>query len=98
MLSFQVRMVHLELTRYLARIGYPDPLHMIQPNKETLFRLHRHHITSIPFDNTLVYRSGREPVEWSLPAVYQRVVNERQGEVCVGHSVLFRWAATQLGF
>ncbi|MDH4076912.1 MAG: arylamine N-acetyltransferase [Acidimicrobiia bacterium] len=63
--------VHVDIDRYLARIGYDGPLGV---NRDTLEALQRAHMTAVPFENVDVYAGVpvRTGTDWSLPKVVDR--------------------------
>lgn len=78
---------------YLDRIGYRGP---IDPTGETLLRLHRAHLLSVPFEN-LDIRTGRTIV-LSTPGFYGKIVTSRRGGFCYELNGLFAWLLGELGF
>jgi N-hydroxyarylamine O-acetyltransferase len=83
----------LDLSAYLARIGYGGRL---DPTVETLTALHRAHVLSIPFEN-LDILLGR-PIRLDLQSLQSKLVHERRGGYCFEHNALFAAALEHLGF
>ena len=82
----------LDLSGYLARIGYTGPL---PPDVHTLTGLHRAHVDAIAFENLdLVLGRG---LAVDLPSVAARLVTRRRGGLCYEHGLLFAAALQQLG-
>ena len=87
-----------EIDLYLQRIGFPitRPEVDLAPTKETLFLLHRCHLTAIKFDNSAIFHG--EPTTYTIDAVFDRMVTQRRGEICVGHALLFQAVVAYLGY
>lgn len=82
----------LDLAAYLARIGERGG----PPTAATLDRLHRAHVSTVPFEN-LDLVLGRE-VRVDIDGVARKLVGDRRGGYCYEHGVLFAAALEQLGF
>lgn len=78
---------------YLERIGYRGTR---RPTAQTLRRLHRAHLYSVPFENLDIHL-GR-PIRLSVPAFYDKIVRRRRGGFCYELNGLFGWLLAQLGF
>jgi N-hydroxyarylamine O-acetyltransferase len=78
---------------YLARVGVPD---RGRPDITTLRRIHRAHLTSIPFENLDVLR-GRG-VDLDLDALRAKLVDQRRGGYCFEHNTLLMAVLRDLGF
>lgn len=83
----------LDLDAYLGRVGYQGPL---EPDAATLRHLHRHHVTSIPFEN-LDILLGRG-IELDLASLQTKLVRRRRGGYCFEHNLLFAAVLDRLGF
>lgn len=83
----------LALDAYLTRIGVQAPL---APTVATLVRLHRAHVTSIPFENLDVLL-GRG-VSLELGQVQDKLVTSRRGGYCGEHNLLFAAVLERIGF
>jgi len=83
----------MSASEFLDRIGDRGPR---SPTAETLTRLHRAHMMSVPFEN-LDIPLGR-PIELSIPAFYEKVVRQRRGGFCYELNGLFAWLLERLGF
>jgi N-hydroxyarylamine O-acetyltransferase len=87
---------------YLARLGLP-PDAAATADRETLARLQRAHVTTVPFETFAVAgypfddRSG-EGVDLSLPVLYEKVVERRRGGFCFELNGLFGWLLAAVGF
>jgi N-hydroxyarylamine O-acetyltransferase len=83
----------MEVDAYLQRIGYEGSR---EPTAETLKRLHRAHMLTVPFEN-LDILLGR-PIVLSLPSFYDKIILRRRGGFCYELNELFAWLLEQLGF
>ena len=81
------------LAAYFARIGWNGAA---PPTLETLARLLRAHMTSIPFENLDVLL-GR-PVRLDLESLKAKVIDSRRGGYCFEHTTLFAAMLEALGF
>lgn len=83
---------------YLRKIGDSGGL---EPTLETLRRLHKRHLMSVPFDNSLNAERGLriwEGVDIDVDAVFDEVVVGGRGGVCYELNGLFRELIRRLGF
>ncbi|XP_062813323.1 arylamine N-acetyltransferase, pineal gland isozyme NAT-10 isoform X2 [Anolis carolinensis] len=78
---------------YLQRIGYQGPT---QPSGETLLRLHRCHLLSVPFESLSIHCG--EPITLDLPHIYDKIVRRHRGGFCYELNGLFLWLLKALGF
>ena len=83
----------LDVSSYLARIGYLDAT---EPTRETLCALHRLHMMSVPFEN-LDISLGREIVA-EEDAILKKVVGLRRGGFCYELNGAFAALLRSLGF
>lgn len=83
----------LDLETYLERIGWGGGT---RPTFDTLTRLLRAHMSSIPFENLDVLL-GR-PVRLDLEGLQDKLVRARRGGYCFEHATLFASVIEQLGF
>jgi len=83
----------MEKDAYLDRIGYSGSL---EPGIQTLRKLHRAHMYSVPFENLDILLGY--PIELSLPSLYEKIVGRRRGGFCYELNGLFGWLLEQLGF
>ena len=83
----------MDLLSYLARIGFN---HEPRADMETLHRLLRAHVLSVPFEN-LDVQLGR-PVTTRVDDAYKKIVTEGRGGWCYEQNGLFGWALAQIGF
>ena len=74
----------LDVDTYLERLGIAGPL---DPTPGTLRRLHRAHVTTIPFENLDVVL-GRG-VDLDLGAMQAKLLESRRGGYCYEHNLLF---------
>lgn len=83
----------MDVSQYLLRIGYQGPA---QPSLETLRRLHRGHLLTVPFESLSVH--CREPITLELPLLYDKIVQHHRGGFCFELNGLFLWLLQALGF
>ena len=83
--------MHVE--KYLERIGVSGP---IEPSLASLRTLHRAHLTAISYENFDV-QLGR-PVTIAIPAIYEKIVENRRGGWCYEMNGILGWALKELGF
>ena len=87
---------------YLDRIGL-DPASVRANDRETLARLQRAHVTTVPFETLSVTgdpfgdRDG-EGVSLSIPEIYEKVIERRRGGWCFELNGLFGWLLSELRF
>jgi N-hydroxyarylamine O-acetyltransferase len=88
--------------RYLSRIGV-EPSSALSPDRETLERLQRAHVTAVPFETLSITgdphgdRDG-EGVSLALPDLYEKVVDRERGGFCYELNGLFGRLLAELGF
>lgn len=78
---------------YLQRIGWVGP---VAPNLDTLRRLHRQHLQSVPFENIDIHL-GR-PLSLDPQALFDKIVTRRRGGFCYELNGLFAWLLRDIGF
>jgi N-hydroxyarylamine O-acetyltransferase len=83
----------LDLDAYLERISYDGPL---APSAETLRRLHRAQVLSIPFENLDLFL-GRS-IQLDEAGLMKKLVEERRGGYCYELNGLFLLVLQRLGF
>jgi N-hydroxyarylamine O-acetyltransferase len=86
-------MTALDVPAYLARIHDQGPL---EPNAETLRRLHLAHLLAVPFENLSIHWG--EPIELRDDALFDKVVTHRRGGFCYELNGLFAALLRALGF
>lgn len=86
-------MTALDIAAYLARIHDQGPL---EPNAETLRRLHLAHLLTVPFENLSIHWG--EPIQLCDDALFEKVVARRQGGFCYELNGLFAALLRALGF
>ncbi|MCH8544228.1 MAG: arylamine N-acetyltransferase [Alcanivorax sp.] len=86
-------MIAVDLSAYLARIGYDGAL---DASLETLAALHWHHVNRIPFEALNPFL-GR-PVSLSTGDLETKLVRQQRGGYCHEHAQLFGQVLRQLGF
>jgi len=82
-----------QLSRYLKRIGYEDP---VAPTLETLRGMQRAHFLNVPFENLNIQRGV--PIVVDPAANYKKIVGQRRGGFCLELTGLFAWALREIGF
>lgn len=83
----------MDIAAYRQRIGDRDRW---DPTVDTLMRLHRNHLYTVPFENLDVHL-GR-PILLSLPALFDKVVRQHRGGFCYELNTLFGWLLQEIGF
>lgn len=83
----------IDLTAYLARIGYDGPR---EPTAEVLRAVHVRHPQTIPFESIDPWL-GR-PVSLDIEAIQDKLVARRRGGYCYEHNTLLWHALEALGF
>lgn len=78
---------------YLERINYNGSL---KPDAKTLRDLQLAHLTSVPFENLTIHRG--EPVILNVDALFEKIVNRRQGGFCYELNGLFAALLRSLDF
>jgi N-hydroxyarylamine O-acetyltransferase len=86
-------MVILDLSAYLARLHDQGSL---EPNAETLRRLHLAHLLTVPFENLSIHWG--ESIELRDDALFDKVVMRRRGGFCYELNGLFAALLRALGF
>ena len=87
---------------YLRRIGV-DPASVDGPDLESLGRLQRAHVASVPFENLAIvgdpYGDWTGPgVALSTPALFEKIVTRRRGGFCFELNGLFHSLLATLGY
>lgn len=78
---------------YLRRVQCPE---RSDPSIETLARLHRAHLHTVPFEN-LDIPLGRS-ISLSPTAMFEKIVSRRRGGFCYELNGLFAWLLQEIGF
>jgi amide synthase len=87
-----------DVDSYLSIIGYPGPR---EATLDTLKAVHKRHLETIAFDNTLNANRGIgiwDDVDVDIDTVFQQVVLGGRGGVCFELNGLFRRLLQELGF
>jgi len=91
-----------DVEQYLSRIGL-SPADARSRDRETLARLQRAHVTSVPFETLAITgdpfgsRDG-DGVSLAIPDLYEKVVTRSRGGFCFELNGLFGWLLAELGF
>lgn len=83
----------IDVEAYLERINYRGPL---DPSAETLRRLQRAHMLTVPFENLSIHAD--EPIILNDEALFDKVVRRRRGGFCYELNGLFSTLLRTLGF
>ncbi len=83
----------MKLQHYLDHIGYEG---VPAPNLESLLKLQRAHVQTVPFENIDV-QFGRT-LTTSVEDAYHKIVNGKRGGWCYEQNGLFGWALGEIGF
>jgi N-hydroxyarylamine O-acetyltransferase len=86
-------MTALDIAAYLDRIHDQGPL---EPNAETLRRLHLAHMLAVPFECLSIHWG--EPIQLRDDALFDKVVARRRGGFCYELNGLFAALLRALGF
>ena len=78
---------------YFARIGYRGSH---TPTLETLNKIVRAHVQTIPFENIDVLLG--KPIELAIECVTQKLIHERRGGYCFEQNTLLLHVLTELGY
>lgn len=84
-----------DLGAYLARIGLEGA--ELRPDRESLDRVIRAHITHIPFENLDAWDKGRTP-ELAVEALFDKMIVRRRGGWCFELNGLLHALLLELGF
>ena len=95
-------MVSTNRERYLSRIGL-KPAHARNNDRETLERLQRAHVTTIPFETLSITGTpfddhDGDGVSLAIGDLYEKIVERRRGGFCYELNGLFGWLLAELGF
>lgn len=83
----------MDLAAYRARIRDDGP---VEPDFETLRRIHVAHVTTIPFENLDIHL-GR-PINLDLPSIESKLVRAHRGGYCFEQNTLLAAALETIGF
>jgi N-hydroxyarylamine O-acetyltransferase len=83
----------LDLSAYLARIGFSFPP---RADLATLNALHRLHANAIAFENLDVQLGNKLTTDVS--SAFEKLVTRRRGGWCYEQNAVLGWALTQIGF
>ncbi|AXP80283.1 Arylamine N-acetyltransferase [Mariniflexile rhizosphaerae] len=83
----------MELQAYLSRINFHDTL---SPNKDVLYKLQKHHLLNIPFENLDIHYGTK--ISLSINDIYRKVVIRKRGGFCYELNGLFHQLLMEIGF
>jgi N-hydroxyarylamine O-acetyltransferase len=83
----------MKLDHYLERTGYRGSR---RPDLETLFAIHRAHLTAIAYENLDIHL-GRS-LSLDIAGIYDKIVQRGRGGWCYEMNSLLAWALRELGF
>jgi N-hydroxyarylamine O-acetyltransferase len=83
----------MNIDSYLKRISYAGPRN---PIAETLRRLQRAHLMTVPFENLSIHRG--EPILLEDEALFKKIVTKKRGGFCYEANGLFGSLLRGLGF
>ena len=86
-------MGHMDLKRYLQRIGWSGST---RPTLQTLGEWLRAHNHTIPFENLDVQLGN--PLTTSIEEAFEKIVNQKRGGWCYEQNGVLGWALSQVGF
>jgi len=82
-----------KLSVYLNRINYHGD---VRPDPDTLKKVHRAHLYSIPYENLDIHTGGYLTVRQD--DIFQKIVVNRRGGWCFEMNGLLGWALREIGF
>jgi N-hydroxyarylamine O-acetyltransferase len=83
----------MQLSDYLLRIGYQGD---VQPDLDSLIRIHRFHALNIPYENLDVQLE--RPLDQNIERIFQKIVTNRRGGWCYEQNGLLEWVLREIGF
>jgi N-hydroxyarylamine O-acetyltransferase len=83
----------MEISQYLARIRYAQP---IKPDVQTLQGLHLAHMLHVPFENLDIRL--KHPIRLVQSALWEKIVVQRRGGFCYELNGLFTLLLSEVGF
>jgi N-hydroxyarylamine O-acetyltransferase len=83
----------MDASAYLARIRYTDST---LPNADTLRKLHRAHLQTVPFENLDI--GLKRKIACDADASIRKIVEQRRGGFCYELNGAFAWLLGALGF
>lgn len=88
--------------RYLSRIGL-TPTQARSDDRETLERLQRRHVTTIPFETLAITGDpfgdrDSEKISLAIDDLYEKIIEQRRGGFCYELNGLFGWLLAKLEF
>jgi N-hydroxyarylamine O-acetyltransferase len=83
----------MEPATYLTRIEYLEP---ITPDAQTLHRLQRAHMLTVPFENLDI--GLKRPIHLELGSLWSKIVIRRRGGFCYEVNGLFAWLLRAVGY
>ncbi|WP_205503953.1 arylamine N-acetyltransferase family protein [Rufibacter psychrotolerans] len=90
---FKINKEGLNISRYLARIGYTGDT---APTLETLRQLHYLHALTFPFENLNPFL--KKPVPLDIETLQRKMVEDARGGYCFEQNQLFSHALQALGY
>ena len=83
----------MELSRYLDRIGFHEP---VAATADVLQKMQAAHLLSVPFENLSI--GVGEEIVLAEGWLYEKIVTRRRGGFCYELNGLFAWALREMGF
>lgn len=83
----------MDLQAYLSRIDFHDTL---SPNKDVLYKLQKHHLLNIPFENLDIHYGTK--ISLLINDIYRKVVIRKRGGFCYELNGLFHQLLMEIGF
>jgi N-hydroxyarylamine O-acetyltransferase len=83
----------MDVSAYLARIGYSGP---VTPTADTLRDVHRAHLLSVPFENLDI--GLKRPISLDQDQFVRKIVEQRRGGFCYELNGAFAALLEELGF
>jgi len=83
----------MDISRYLARLQYSQP---IKPDAQTLQGLQLAHMLHVPFENLDIGR--KRPIGLTEEALWDKIIVQKRGGFCYELNGLFAQLLTEIGF
>ncbi|KAG8978014.1 N-terminal acetyltransferase [Tulasnella sp. JGI-2019a] len=87
-----------QLAEYLKHIGFPSAVND-EPSLDSVEAIIRHHLITVPSENTEMHYTARGEADSDPQAVYKRVIEDKKGgTLCHGVHFLLLGMLLKLGY